>query len=46
MNVKKLIFNVENAISSVSFKNCYIASLDIKKHDNNIRCLIPNERLP
>jgi hypothetical protein len=38
MKVKKLIFNVENAISFVGVMNCYIASLNMKKHDNNIRC--------
>jgi hypothetical protein len=46
MNVKKLIFNIENAISSAGVMNCYIASIGIKKHDNNIRCLVPNGRLP
>jgi hypothetical protein len=30
MNVKKLIFNVENAISFVSVVNCYIPPIDIK----------------
>ena len=30
MKAKKLIFNIENAISSAGVMNCYIASIDIK----------------